>query len=126
MEVSAVPVDIDREVWEMGKRQSEIVVRLDALDRTLKRSHERIDDVREILTAMNDRDDLQDKRVAEIQSALAEFQTTVRDVQKTLNILKKMLSGAAVLVGMFGALVGVLGAEVFPLILKHAMAVIGF
>ena len=121
-----MPVDMDREVWEMGKKQSQIIMQLGALDKAIRRSHERIDKVNETLRLMSARDEVHESRVSMVQEAVAEFQVTLSEVRKTLKLLKKMLSGAAVLVGLFGALVGVLGAEVFPLILKHAMAVIGF
>ena len=125
MEVSAVPVDIDREVWEMGKRQSQIIMRLDALDGSIKRLHQRVDNVSDALKLMNDRDDKQDQRMALVQDAVAELNLTIRDVQDTLSILKRILKGAGVLILVLGTLVGVLGAEMLPLVLKQVLALMG-
>ena len=120
-----MPVDIDREVWEMGKRQSQIIMRLDALDGSIKRLHQRVDNVSDALKLMNDRDDKQDQRMALVQDAVAELNLTIRDVQDTLSILKRILKGAGVLILVLGALVGVLGAEMLPLVLKQVLALMG-
>ena len=120
-----MPVDMDREVWEMGKKQSQIIMQLGALDKAIRRSHDRIDRVNDTLRDMTKRDERQDAHIAAIQDALGEFHVTLGDVQKALRTLRRLLGGAGALVAAMGVLAGILGAEVFPVLFKHMWTLLG-